>query len=184
MIRFLIIMVLVVVGDQLTKLWVLDNFALYDSRVIIPGFFNLTFLRNSGAAFGMLSGMPLLWRQIFFISIAAIALVALVIMQRKMGKESPWYTVSFSLIAGGAVGNVIDRVLYGSVVDFLDVYVGNYHWPAFNVADSGIVVGVGIFLLLQIFEGDGEEKKAPPVKSKNDKKEEEGDVDLFPFSED
>jgi signal peptidase II len=88
-----------------------------------------------------------------------LALVSLIIMQRKMGKESSWYTVSFSLIAGGAVGNVIDRVLYGSVVDFLDVYVKNYHWPAFNVADSGIVVGVTIFLVLQIFEGDGEDKK-------------------------
>ena len=184
MIRFFIIMVLVVVGDQLSKLWILENFALYDSRVIIPGFFNLTFLRNSGAAFGMLSDMPLLWRQIFFISIAAIALVTLVIMQRKMSKDSSWYTVCFAFIAGGAVGNVIDRVLYGSVVDFLDVYIKNYHWPAFNVADSGITIGVGIFLLLQIFEGEEEEKKAPPVKSKNDEKEEKGDVDLFSFSKD
>uniref|UniRef100_UPI00405613EF signal peptidase II n=1 Tax=Candidatus Electrothrix sp. TaxID=2170559 RepID=UPI00405613EF len=152
MIRFFIIMALVVVGDQLTKVWILDNFALYDSRVIIPGFFNLTFLRNTGAAFGMLSDMPLLWRQIFFITIAAVALVTLVVMQRKMGKENAWYTVCFALIGGGAVGNVIDRVLYGSVVDFLDVYIGKYHWPAFNVADSGITVGVTIFLLLQFFE--------------------------------
>ncbi|MCW5212557.1 signal peptidase II [Desulfobulbus sp. TB] len=159
MIRFFLIMVLVVVGDQLSKLWILENFALYDSRVIIPGFFNLTFLRNSGAAFGILSDMPLIWRQIFFISIVVIALVALVVMQRKMGRESIWYTLSFAFIGGGAVGNVIDRVLYGSVVDFLDVYVGEYHWPAFNVADSGICVGVTIFLLLQIFEGDGENKE-------------------------
>ncbi|WP_339136358.1 MAG: signal peptidase II [Candidatus Electrothrix sp. GW3-4] len=157
MIRFFLILVLVVVGDQLSKLWILDNFALYESQVIIPGFFNLTFLRNTGAAFGMLSGMPPLWRQIFFISIAAVALVALVVMQRKMGKENSWYTLSFACIGGGAVGNVIDRVLYGSVVDFLDVYIKGYHWPAFNVADSGISVGVGIFLLLQIFE---DEKKA------------------------
>ena len=156
MIRFFIILVLVVVGDQLTKLWILDNFALYDSRVIIPGFFNLTFLRNTGAAFGMLSGMPPLWRQIFFISIVVVALVALVIMQRKMGRESIWYTLSFAFIGGGAVGNVIDRVRDGSVVDFLDVYIGKYHWPAFNVADSAIFVGVGIFLVLQILEGDEE----------------------------
>ncbi|XOF33873.1 MAG: signal peptidase II [Candidatus Electrothrix sp. YB6] len=159
MIRFFIIMVLVVVGDQLTKVSILDNFALYDSRVIIPGFFNLTFLRNTGAAFGMLSDMPLLWRQIFFISIAAVALVALVLMQRKMGKENAWYTLCFACIGGGAVGNVIDRVLYGSVVDFLDVYIGKYHWPAFNVADSAIFVGVAIFLVLQILEGDGEKQE-------------------------
>lgn len=156
MIRFFIILVLVVVSDQLSKLWILKNFALYDSSVIIPGFFNLTFLRNTGAAFGMLSDMPLLWRQIFFITIAAVALVALVVMQRKMGKENFWYTLCFALIGGGALGNVIDRVLYGSVVDFLDFYIGKYHWPAFNVADSGITVGVTIFLLLQIFEGEGE----------------------------
>ncbi|MCW5202966.1 signal peptidase II [Desulfobulbus sp. US2] len=159
--RFFIMLVLVVVGDQLTKLWILDNFALYDSRVIIPGFFNLTFLRNTGAAFGILSGMPLLWRQIFFITIAVVALVALIIMQRKMGRENIWYTLCFAFIGGGAVGNVVDRVLYGSVVDFLDVYVGKYHWPAFNVADSAIFVGVTIFLLLQVFEK--EEKNTESV---------------------
>ncbi|CAK8716778.1 Lipoprotein signal peptidase [Candidatus Electrothrix aarhusensis] len=159
MIRFFIIMALVVVGDQLSKLWILDNYALYESTAVIPGFFNLTFLRNNGAAFGMLSDMPLLWRQIFFISIAVVALVALVLMQRKMGKENAWYTLCFALIGGGAVGNVIDRVLYGSVVDFLDFYIGKYHWPAFNVADSGIFVGVTIFLVLQLLEGDGETKE-------------------------
>jgi len=159
MIRFFIIMALVVVGDQLSKLWILENFALYDSTAVIPGFFNLTFLRNSGAAFGMLSDMPLLWRQIFFISIAVVALVALIVMQRKMGRENIWYTLALSFIGGGAVGNVIDRVRDGSVVDFLDVYIGKYHWPAFNVADSGIFVGVTIFLVLQLLEGDGETKE-------------------------
>ena len=159
MIRFFIIMALVVVGDQLSKLWILENFALYDSTAVIPGFFNLTFLRNSGAAFGMLSDMPLLWRQIFFISIAVVALVALIVMQRKMGRENIWYTLALSFIGGGAVGNVIDRVRDGSVVDFLDVYIGKYHWPAFNVADSGITVGVTIFLVLQLLEGDGDKKE-------------------------
>jgi signal peptidase II len=160
MIRFFIIMLLVVVGDQLSKLWILENYALYDSTVIIPGFFNLTFLRNTGAAFGMLSGMPLLWRQIFFITIAVVALVAIIFMQRKMGRESIWYTLALSFIGGGAVGNVIDRVLYGSVIDFLDVYISTYHWPAFNVADSGITVGVCIFLVLQFLEDDEGEKEA------------------------
>jgi len=165
MIRFFIIMVLVVVGDQLSKLWILENFALYDSRVIIPGFFNLTFLRNTGAAFGILSGMPLLWRQIFFISIAVVALVALIVMQRKMGRKNIWYTLALSFIGGGAVGNVIDRVRDGSVVDFLDVYIGKYHWPAFNVADSGIFVGVTIFLVLQLLEGDEKKQEIPEEES-------------------
>ncbi len=165
MIRFFIIMALVVVGDQLSKLWILENFALYDSTAVIPGFFNLTFLRNSGAAFGMLSNMPLLWRQIFFITIAVVALVALIVMQRKMGRENIWYTLALSFIGGGAVGNVIDRVRDGSVIDFLDVYIGKYHWPAFNVADSGITVGVTIFLVLQLLEGDGETKETQPVET-------------------
>ncbi|MCI5223498.1 MAG: signal peptidase II [Candidatus Electrothrix sp. AR4] len=164
MIRFFIIMVLVVVSDQLTKLWILENFALYESTTLIPGFFNFTFLRNTGAAFGMLSGMPLIWRQVFFISIAVIALVVLILMQHKMGRGKFWHTLSFAFIGGGAVGNVIDRVRDGSVIDFLDVYIGKYHWPAFNVADSGIFVGVCIFLLLQFLEDDeGEENKVQPV---------------------
>ncbi|MCI5144979.1 MAG: signal peptidase II [Candidatus Electrothrix sp. AR3] len=159
--RFFIIMVLIVVGDQLSKSWILDNYALYESTTLIPGFFNFTFLRKSGAAFGMLSGMPLLWRQIFFIGVAVIALVVLILMQRNMGRESFWYTLSFAFIGGGAVGNVIDRVRYGSVIDFLDVYIGKYHWPAFNVADSGITVGVCIFLVLQFLEDDEGEKEKP-----------------------
>ena len=156
MVRFFSIMLLVVISDQLTKIWILQNFALYESTVVIPGLFNLTFLRNTGAAFGILSGMPLLWRQIFFISIAVIALVVIFFVQRKMGRGHFWYTLSFAFIGGGAVGNVIDRVLYGSVVDFLDFYIGSYHWPAFNVADSGITIGVSIFLLLQFLEKDEE----------------------------
>lgn len=152
MIPLFLIMALVVASDQLSKLWILKHFALYESLPVIPGFFNLTYLRNSGAAFGMLRNMPEAWRQMFFISIALVALIVLLIMQRKIGREHFWYTVSFALIGGGAVGNLIDRLLYGSVVDFLDVYIGTRHWPAFNVADSGITVGAGIFLLVQFLE--------------------------------
>ncbi|MCI5157878.1 MAG: signal peptidase II [Candidatus Electrothrix sp. AUS1_2] len=159
MIRFFIILLLVVVSDQLTKLWIVDNYALYESTMVIPGFFNLTSLRNTGAAFGILSGMPLFWRQIFFVTIAVLALIVLIMMHRRMGQKTFLYPLSFALIGGGAVGNVIDRVLYGSVVDFLDFYVKGYHWPAFNVADSAITVGVGIFLVLQIFEKEEKEEK-------------------------
>ncbi|NOQ46865.1 MAG: signal peptidase II, partial [Desulfobulbaceae bacterium] len=95
---------------------------------------------------------PALWRQLFFVSVALVALVFIVILQRKLSKESVFYTVSFGLIAGGAIGNLIDRVRLGFVIDFLDVYIGARHWPAFNVADSAITVGIGIFLVINFFD--------------------------------
>ena len=150
MVRFLLIMVLVVVSDQITKLWIVHN--LHETLPVIPGFFNLILVYNKGAAFGILSGLPMLWRQIFFISISVAALTALIIMQRKLGSRHVLYSVSFGLISGGAIGNVIDRLRWGKVVDFLDFYISQYHWPAFNVADSSIMIGIGLFLLLQFWE--------------------------------
>jgi signal peptidase II len=152
MLRFFFIMMLVVISDQLTKLWIVENFALSDSLPVIPGFFNLTLLHNTGAAFGILSGLPLFWRQIFFVSIAAVALIVMMLMQRKLGNQHPLYAVSFGLISGGAIGNVIDRLKQGSVIDFLDFHLSGHHWPAFNVADSGITVGVCLFLIVQFLE--------------------------------
>jgi len=157
-IKFFVLVLLVVVCDQVSKLWILQNYELYDSTVIIPGLFNLTFLRNTGAAFGMFAGHPSWWRQLFFIGIAIIALVVILVFQRKLGRQNSLYTISLAFIGGGAVGNLIDRVLYGSVIDFLDVYIGSHHWPAFNVADSAISVGVGIFLLTQ-FQEDCRQKR-------------------------
>ncbi len=152
MFRFIAIMLLVVGCDQLSKVWILQNFELYESTVIIPGLFNLTFLRNTGAAFGMFAGHAAGGRQLFFIGVAVVALVVILVMQRRLGRQNSFYTISLGFIGGGAVGNLIDRVLYGSVVDFLDVYIGSHHWPAFNVADSAITVGVCIFLLTQFLE--------------------------------
>jgi signal peptidase II len=149
---FGIIFFLVVLLDQLTKLWVVHHFILYESSEIIPGFFNLTYLTNTGAAFGILAGHPASWRQFFFIGVAGVALAAIFFLHKKISAESRWYTVSLAMIAGGAVGNLIDRVRLGSVVDFLEFYLSSYHWPAFNVADSAITVGVGIFLLVNFLQ--------------------------------
>jgi signal peptidase II len=149
---FAVFFVLVIVLDQLTKLWVVDHFILYESIEVIPGFFNLTYLTNTGAAFGILAGHPSWWRQFFFIGVAIVALAAIFFLHRKIRAESRWYTVSLALIAGGAVGNLIDRVRLGSVVDFLDLYLSTHHWPAFNVADSAITVGVGIFLIVNLLK--------------------------------
>ena len=147
---FAICFVLVVVFDQLTKFWVVHHFILYESREIIPGFFNLTYLTNTGAAFGLFAGRPGWLRQFFFIGVAVLALSAIFFIHRRIKDISRWYTVSLALIGGGAVGNLLDRIRLGSVVDFLDFFIGSHHWPAFNVADSAITVGVAIILLTNI----------------------------------
>jgi len=140
--------ILVVVGiDQATKFFIFHHFALYESQAVIPGFFNLTYLTNNGAAFSILAGQPAQWRQVFFIGAAGVALVIIWLSLRSFGRNSVLYTLSLALIAGGAIGNLIDRIRYGFVIDFLDVYIGTSHWPAFNVADSAITIGVGLFIV-------------------------------------
>jgi signal peptidase II len=141
---------LVITLDQATKMLIMDSFALYDIREVIPGFFNLTYLHNSGAAFGFMSTVSGGWKHWFFIGVAVAALGFIVVLYAQYCLDRFIYTIGLGLIAGGAVGNVIDRVRFGSVVDFLDFYVGTRHWPAFNVADSAICVGVVLFLLANI----------------------------------
>lgn len=144
---FCAIILTVVCADQVSKAWIMQNFMLDESIPIIHGLFNLTYLTNNGAAFSILAGQPTLWRQVFFVGVACLALVFIVSAQRSFGAQSRVYSVSLGLIAGGALGNLIDRVHLGFVVDFLDVYVGSYHWPTFNVADSAITLGVILFIV-------------------------------------
>lgn len=138
---------LVLVLDQLSKLWVAGSFLLHESRPVIPGLFNLTFITNTGAAFGILAGAQGLWRQFFFGGVALVALVVLYLAYREYRAHGQIYMAAIGLVAGGAVGNLIDRLRLGHVIDFLDFYVRHHHWPAFNIADSAITVGVGLFLL-------------------------------------
>lgn len=147
-----IVILLVVACDQLTKLWIMANFDMYQVLEIIPGLFNLTFLTNRGAAFGFLSGEHGAWRHAFFIGVAMVAMVMMVVLLRQMRQEGRRFVVAIALIFGGAVGNLIDRLRLGAVVDFLDFYWAGHHWPAFNVADSAITVGVGLFLLAQLLQ--------------------------------
>jgi signal peptidase II len=137
----------VVVFDQLTKGLVMAYFGLYELRPVIPGLFNLTYLTNTGAAFGMLAGAQTIWRQAFFVGVAVAALGVMAFSYRQFRSQGKIFAHAIGLIAGGAVGNLIDRLRFGAVVDFLDFYVGSHHWPAFNVADSAICVGVGLFIL-------------------------------------
>lgn len=156
--RFLAIVAAVVIFDQLTKGWILKSFALYESLEVIPGFFSLTYLTNKGAAFGFLAEQTGAWRHYLFLVLGAVALVVIVVAWWRMRQSHPLYAISLPLIAGGAIGNLIDRLRHGAVVDFLDVYVGTYHWPAFNVADSAICIGVVVFLLANILEEKGKHK--------------------------
>ncbi|MDK9707676.1 MAG: signal peptidase II [Desulforhopalus sp.] len=141
-----------IVLDQLTKAWVIGYLRLYESVEIIPGFFNLVYVTNTGAAFSMLANFDSPWRHYFFLGIGLIALIGLTVAYWKLRKVSRYYSLALALIAGGAAGNLIDRVRFGAVIDFLDFYVGRYHWPAFNVADSAICVGAGLFLVVNFFE--------------------------------
>ena len=148
-----IILFLTIVGlDQVTKFWVVNSFRLYESREIIPGLLNLLYARNTGVAFSMFAHYDSPWRHYFFIGVNIAAVLGLTFANFRMQKGQSRYSLPFALIAGGAAGNVIDRLRFGSVVDFLDVYVGTHHWPTFNVADSAICVGVGIFLVINYIE--------------------------------
>lgn len=152
MLRFLIIAGAVIGLDQLTKLWVVRSLTLYESREVIPGLLNITYLTNKGAAFGFLASQTGAWRHYLFLTLAAVALVVIGVAWSRLRYAHPLYPVSLSLIAGGALGNLIDRLRHGAVVDFLDVHYRGYHWPAFNVADSAISVGVAVFFIANILE--------------------------------
>lgn len=137
----------VVFADQLTKAIVLNNLPLYQSLTIIPGLFDITHIHNPGGAFGFLAGSGAGVRKLVFVFVSLMALVLIFWFYLKTPSTHRFLAAGFAMIFGGAAGNLIDRIRLGAVVDFLDVYVGSYHWPAFNVADSAIVIGIGIFLL-------------------------------------
>jgi len=139
----------VLVLDQLTKHLVQKNIRLYDVIQVIPGFFNLTHVRNKGAAFSLLSTLPDGWRSAFFVAVTLVAVAAIGVLIRKSHERL--LVSAFSLIIGGALGNVIDRVRYGEVVDFVQWYVKSYYWPSFNVADSAITVGVALLVVDMLF---------------------------------
>lgn len=145
--RVVAIAAVVVVLDQIVKLIALDRLTPGIPVDVVPGLVALTLVRNPGVAFGLLSGIPAGWRWV----VGLFSLLALVVLLRVALRVLPrggWRErTSIGLIFGGAVGNLIDRTRFGSVVDFVDVYVRGWHWPAFNVADSAITVGVALLAL-------------------------------------
>lgn len=145
--------IIVVLGiDQLTKIAVVSSFSLYEKIVVIPGYFNLTYVTNRGAAFSMLAEIDSPWRHYFFITVSCLALVLLTVLWLRVRLKSPAQGWGLALIAGGAVGNLIDRVRLGAVIDFIDIHWHGHHWPAFNIADSAICIGVGVFMILSLME--------------------------------
>jgi signal peptidase II len=137
---------LIVVTDQITKLIVDRTMPLYHSIPVIDGLFNLTYIRNTGAAFGIFAGSAPAFRLSFLILFSLIAIAFVITMLRRLANDRTGLITALSFILGGAIGNLVDRVAYGEVIDFFDFYLGRYHWPAFNVADSFITLGVLITL--------------------------------------
>jgi len=131
--------------DQATKVLVDRTMALHQSIPVIDGFFSITYMRNRGAAFSFLADFD--YRRPFFIAITLVAMAVIAVTFRKLRDDQRLAAFSLSLIFSGAVGNLIDRVRLGEVIDFLDVYWKTHHWPAFNVADSAICVGVALLAL-------------------------------------
>jgi len=144
---FLLAAAAVVAADQASKAWVLGALQLHQSIEVIDGLFNITSVRNPGSAFGFMAGASLGFRSVFYsIITAAVALLILYYLKKERA-DSLGMSVALALVFAGAVGNLIDRIRFGEVIDFLDVYVSSHHWPAFNVADSSISVGACLILL-------------------------------------
>jgi signal peptidase II len=130
--------------DQATKALVLERLPLHASLTVIPGLFDLTHVQNPGGAFGFLAHLGPRLRGVLFTAIAALAAGAIVVIYRQTPPGHRRMRSGLALVFGGAVGNLVDRLRFGAVVDFLDLYLGSVHWPAFNVADSAITAGVGL----------------------------------------
>lgn len=155
--RFLWLAVLAFVLDQWSKHAVLAEMELYQS-IQITGFFNLTYVHNYGAAFSFLSDSGG-WQRWFFTAIAIGVSTLILRWLHQAPKTQVMLPVAFSLILGGAIGNVYDRIAYGYVIDFLDLYYKGWHWPAFNIADSAIFLGAAL-LIADMFKTPSEEDKA------------------------
>ena len=155
----ILISLVILILDQVTKVAVDDQFRLGESLAVVSDFFNLTYVRNTGAAFGFMADADPMFRVPFFLIIPIFALGFIIYLFRKVESQHFSVSIALSLVVGRAVGNLIDRVRLGYVIDFLDFHWGGkYHFPAFNVADSAICVGVAI-LMIDLIRTSIEEKK-------------------------
>lgn len=152
---------LVIAIDQLSKLYIHTSFHLGESAVVIPNFFNITYVRNFGAAFGFLADSHPSFRELFFLSMPPIALIIILGILRNVKSSDTKQVIALSSIFGGAIGNYIDRVRFRYVIDFFDFHIySKWSWPAFNVADMAIVGGVGLLLVLMFMQSSQKAKQA------------------------
>lgn len=147
---FLLLSLIVVIFDQSTKIWIINNLALYQDINVLP-IFDITYVRNHGAAFSFLSDAGG-WQRWFFTIIAVVISVLLTFWMAKTPITQKLLLCAYALILGGAIGNVADRMMYGYVVDFLHFYYNNWHFPAFNIADIAISCGAGLLILEAIID--------------------------------
>jgi len=146
--------------DQLTKYWIIGEFHYGERLPVIAGFFDLTHVRNPGGAFSMFASGPAEQRMIFFVGTTLVAIGLLIAFFRRLEPNAGVSALALGSILGGAIGNLIDRLVHGEVIDFLDVHLwGGYTWPTFNLADSFIVMGVAV-LMVEIFFADEEGEPA------------------------
>lgn len=156
---FLPVFVISLVIDQVTKRWIIGRFGYGEELVVIPGFFNLTHVRNPGGAFSFLATMPEAIRQAFFLGTGALAIVLLLVFLSRLEPGEWIAATAIGGVLGGAIGNLADRLLYGEVIDFLDFrLIGGYIWPTFNMADCWIVGGVAVLMLEMFLEPDIDEE--------------------------
>lgn len=157
-VNWLVIAAVVIIVDQLTKYWIVQSMSLFDSVALLPHL-NFTLLHNTGAAFSFLADAGG-WQRWFFVFLGVGVSAFILVWLRKMpAEQSALLPLSLSLILGGALGNVIDRAIHGYVIDFIDFYYRNWHWPAFNVADMAITVGAVLFILDSVIDTHREAAK-------------------------
>lgn len=157
--RVIVMPIVVITLDQLTKYYVKTNFYVGESVDVISNFFSLTYVRNSGAAFGMFADSSSIVRQVLLILLPVAFGIYLIYSIWTTRKNNILLNLSFCLILAGGVGNLIDRISDKYVVDFFDFYIKNSHWPAFNIADSAITIGASLFILDSYFHSRKLRKK-------------------------
>lgn len=148
----------IAVADQLTKAWIVSRYNPYEARSVVDGFFHIVHIRNTGVAFGLLSSLDPKWVNPLLVMATVFAIAGVIAYIHFLPSRGP-ALLGLGLVLGGALGNLIDRARLGYVVDFLDVHWHHHHWPAFNVADIGITVGI-VLLLLDMLYGPKDEESA------------------------
>ena len=140
---------------------VVNHIPLYYSTTVIENFFNLTHIRNPGVAFGLFASVKLEYKALIFIGISSLAIIAILVIYHQTPLDKKRVHYGLIMIFSGAIGNLIDRIHYKEVVDFFDFFIGNYHWPAFNIADACITIGVGVMILDLFYEHSNKDAPAP-----------------------